>query len=221
MSFAVRGIRLRYEPADSSLVQDIISIIDERAVDPHLARATLDRLSGRAREGLIGAGCALFAGAVLAIVGQFGIAAPAGLGAIAGLFVWLHARSDRGALVLRLVGQRSCYEIPEVERAAARMATHDLRRALSRSLTRLVLETHGLEPHNPLRPVIGVRVEAHTDEILSIAYLLAREGVRVHPAALALCGRMIDSVSRSPLYNPRVPEQHLRIALQRVRASIS
>ena len=200
MSLCGPGIRLRGEPADSSLVQDIISIIDERAVDPHLARATLDRLSGRAREGLIGAGCALFAGAVLAIVGQFGIAAPAGLGAIAGLFVWLHARSDRGALVLRLVGQRSCYEIPEVERAAARMATHDLRRALSRSLTRLVLETHGLEPHNPLRPVIGVRV---------------------HPAALALCGRMIDSVTRSPLYNPRVPEQHLRIALQRVRASIS
>jgi hypothetical protein len=101
------------------------------------------------------------------------------------------------------------------------MATHGLRRALARSLTRLVLETHGLEPQNPLRPVIGARVEAHTDEMLSIAYLLAREGVRVHPAALALCGRMIDSVTRSPLYNPRVPEQHLRIALQRVRASIS
>jgi hypothetical protein len=202
-------------------VQDVISIIDERAVDPHLARATLDRLSGRAREGLIGGACALAAGALLALVGQFGIAIPAGLGALAGVFVWLHARSDRGALVLRLVSQRSCYEIPEVERAAARMATHDLRRTLARSLTRLVLETHGLEPQNLLRPVIAERVEAHTDEILSIAYLLAREGVRIHPAALALCGRMIDSVARSPLYNPHVPEQHLRIALQRVRSSIS
>jgi hypothetical protein len=202
-------------------VQDIISIIDERAVDPHLAKATLDRLSGRAREGLIGAGCALLAGIALLLVGQFGIAAPAGLGAIAGVFVWLHARSDRGALVLRLVSQRSCYEIPDVERAAARMATHDLRRTLARSLTRLVLETHGLEPRNPLRPVLDERVDEHTDEILSIAYLLAREGVRIHPAALALCGRMIDSVTRSPLYNPRVPEQHLRIALMRIRASIS
>ena len=202
-------------------MQDVASIIDERAVDPHLARATLDRLSGRAREGLIGGGCALLAGAFLAIAGQFGIAVPAGLGALAGVFVWLHARNDRGALVLRLVSQRSCYGIPEVERAASRMATHDLRRALARSLTRIVMQTHGLEPQSALRPVLTERVEAHTDEILSIAYLLAREGVRVHPASLALCGRMLDSVSRSPLYNPRVPEQHLRIALQRVRASIS
>lgn len=201
-------------------MQDVASIIDERAVDPHLARATLDRLSGRAREGLIGAGCALLAGAFLAITGQLGIAIPAGLGALAGVLVWLHARNDRGALVERLVSQRSCYAIPEVERAAARMATHDLRRTLSRSLTRVVLETHGLEPSNPLRPVLAERVVQHTDELLSIAYLLAREGVRIHPASLALCGRMIDSVARSPLYNPRVPEQHLRIALQRVRASI-
>ncbi len=57
-----RSLRLRLEPADSSDVHDIISIIDERAVDPHLAQANLDRLSNRAREGLIGAGCALLAG---------------------------------------------------------------------------------------------------------------------------------------------------------------
>ena len=161
------------------------------------------------------------AGVALLLAGQIGIAVPAALGAIAGLVVWLHARSDRGALVLRLVSQRSCYEIPDVEQAAARMATHDLRRSLARSLTRIVLETHGLEPRHPLRPVLDERVEEHTDEILSIAYLLAREGVRIHPAALALCGRMIDSVARSPLYNARVPEQHLRIALMRIRASIS
>jgi hypothetical protein len=202
-------------------VHDVISIIDERAIDPHLARATLDRLSRRAREGLIGSLCALAAGALLAVAGQFGIAIPAALGAIAGLVVYLHARSDRGALVQRLVSQRSCYEIPEVERAAARMATSDLRRALSRSLARLVLETHGLEPRNPLRPALPARIAAHTDEMLSISYLLAREGVRIHPAALALCGRMVESAARSPLYNPRVPEQHLRIALQRIRASIS
>jgi hypothetical protein len=69
--------------------------------------------------------------------------------------------------------------------------------------------------------VLTERVESHADEILSISYLLAREGVRIHPAALALCGRMVESLARSPLYNPRVPEQHLRIALQRIRSSIS
>jgi hypothetical protein len=202
-------------------VHDILSIIDERAVDPHLARANLDRLSSRAREGLVGAACALVAGVLLFAVGQFTIAIPAALGALAGVVVFLHARSDRGALVLRLVSQRSCYEIADVEAAAARMATHDLRRSLSRSLSRLVLETYGLEPRNPLRTVLSERIEEHADEMLSISYLLAREGVRIHPAALALCGRMVESVARSPLYNPRVPEQHMRIALQRIRASIS
>jgi hypothetical protein len=214
-------LTLGIEPADTFGVHDVVSIIDERAIDPHLARANLDRLSNRGREGLIGAACALVAGALLAAVGKYGIAAPAGLGAIAGLIVWLHARSDRGALVLRLVSQRSCYEIADVEKAAARMATHDLRKALSRTLSRLVLETYGLEPSHPLRPVLAERIEQHADEILSISYLLAREGVRIHPAALALCGRMVESVARSPLYNPRVPEQHLRIALQRIRSSIS
>jgi hypothetical protein len=202
-------------------VPDILSIIDERAVDPHLARANLDRLSSRAREGLVGGACALAAGVLLFAVGQFTIAIPAALGALAGVVVFLHARSDRGALVLRLVSQRSCYEIADVEAAAARMATHDLRRSLSRSLSRLVLETYGLEPRNPLRTVLSERIEEHADEILSISYLLAREGVRIHPAALALCGRMVESVARSPLYNARVPEQHVRIALQRIRSSIS
>ena len=81
----------------------------------------------------------------------------------------------------------------------------------------------GMVRVDPFGVFLGVVVLAATIMalLLSIAYLLAREGVRVHPAALALCGRMIDSVTRSPLYNPRVPEQHLRIALQRVRASIS
>jgi hypothetical protein len=101
------------------------------------------------------------------------------------------------------------------------MATSELRRGLSRSLTRIVFQTYGLEPYDPVRVVLGERVDEHCDEILAIAYLLAREGVRIHPAALALCGRMVDSTVRSPLYNPNVPEQHLRIALQRIRASIS
>jgi hypothetical protein len=215
------GLTLSAKPADSSVVNDVISIIDERAVDPHAARATLDRYSSRAREGLVGALCALIAGVLLTAVGKFGIAIPAGLGAGAGVLVWLHARSDRKALVLRLVSQRGCYDIPEVEAAAARMATSELRRSLSRALTRTVMQTYGLEPHQPAKIVLGERVDEHCDEILAIAYLLARDGVRIHPAALALCGRMVDSTVRSPLYNPRVPEQHLRIALQRIRASIS
>ncbi len=108
----------------------MISIIDERAVDPHLARASLDRLSGRAREGLIGAAlCARrrcrarrrrtvrYRGA-----GRRSARSPASSSGCTPAAT--AARSS-----LRLVSQRSCYDIPDVERAAARMATSDLRRS--------------------------------------------------------------------------------------------
>jgi hypothetical protein len=42
----------------------------------------------------------------------------------------------------------------------------------------------------------------------------------VHPATLALLDRLLGSTIRSPLYNRAIPEQHLRIAIQRMRASI-
>ena len=204
-------------------MHDVISIIDERAVDPHLAQANLDRLTSRAREGLIGAACALAAGAALAArrpvrhrgAGRRSERSPASSSACTPAAIAGHSCCG-------LVSQRSCYDIPDVERAAARMATSDLRRtlvALAHPARARDLRPRAAEP--AAARCSTERVEEHTDEILSIAYLLAREGVRIHPAALALCGRMVDSVARSPLYNPRVPEQHLRIALQRIRSSIS
>jgi hypothetical protein len=42
----------------------------------------------------------------------------------------------------------------------------------------------------------------------------------VHPATLALLDRLLGATSRSPLYNRAIPEQHLRIAIQRMRSSI-
>ena len=67
-----------------------------------------------------GAGARRRAGLVL--LGHTEIALPAGAGALTGLFVAAVARGERGALVARLIGQRSAYQIPEVVRAAERMA---------------------------------------------------------------------------------------------------
>jgi hypothetical protein len=201
-------------------MQQVSSIIDERAVDPHAAQAALDRLAGRRREGLVGALCVAIAGAVLAVAGQLAIALPAAAGAVVGLLVALSAHGDRRQLVVRLVGQRSAYSIPEVAEAARRMATRERRNELARSLTRIVMAATGFEPASPTLAPLHARVEAHADEILAIAYLLARDGVKVHPASLALLDRLITSAPRSPLFNPAVPEQHLRIALQRIRSAI-
>jgi hypothetical protein len=64
-------------------------------------------------------------------------------------------------------------------------------------------------------------VSRHSREILGVAFLLAHESVKVHPASIALLNRLLSSPLRSPLFNPQVPEAHVRMALQRVRAGIS
>ena len=60
----------------------------------------------------------------------------------------------------------------------------------------------------------------HADDLLGLAFLIASDGVKVHPASLALLDRLLGSTMRSPLYSRAIPEQHLRIAIQRMRASI-
>ena len=67
---------------------------------------------------------------------------------------------------------------------------------------------------------IPERILPYADDLLGLAFLIASDGVKVHPASLALLDRLLGSTMRSPLYSRAIPEQHLRIAIQRVRASI-
>jgi hypothetical protein len=197
------------------------SILDDVAVDPHAAEAALTRLSGRLREGLALAGCAVLGGLAATLLGHTTLLLPALAGAIAGIYVALTARGDRRALVARLVSQRSAYAIPAVAHAAKRISTLERRRGISRSLSRLVLEAAELEPRRLNSSPLPARILAHGDELLAVAFLLAQEKVKVHPASVALLDRLLTSPLRSPLFNPHVPEQHLRLALQRVRAAIT
>ena len=197
------------------------SILDDVAIDPHAAAAALTRLTGRVREGLALAGCAVLGGLAATLLGHVTFLLPAIAGAIAGIYVALMARSDRGALVARLVSQRSAYAIPAVAAAAKRISTLERRRGISRSLSRLVLEAAELEPRRMSSSPLPARILAHGDELLAVAFLLAQEKVKVHPASVALLDRLLTSPLRSPLFNPHVPEQHLRLALQRVRAAIA
>jgi enoyl-CoA hydratase/carnithine racemase len=197
------------------------SILDDVAVDPHAAEAALVRLSERVREGLAVAGCALLGGLAATLLGHLALLLPALAGAVAGIYVALTARGDRTALVARLVGQRSAYAIPAVADAARHLSCVERRRRMSRSLSRLVLEAAELEPRGMYASPLPARVLAHGDDLLAVAFLLAQERVKVHPASIALLDRLLSSPMRSPLFNPYVPEQHLRLALQRVRAAIT
>ncbi len=196
------------------------SVVDEHAVDPHTAAAALARHTQRARDAALGAVLALALGLALALLGYEQIALPACAAALTGFFLAVVARGERGALVARLVGQRSAYQIPEVARAAERMLSSQRRHELARALTRLVLVAEGLEPATMGLDGIPERILPFSDDLLGLAFLIASDGVKVHPASLALLDRLLGSTARSPLYSRAIPEQHLRIAIQRIRASI-
>jgi hypothetical protein len=215
------GVQILPEPADACPVADTFaSIVDEYAVDPHTAAAALAIHAQRTRDAAVGAVLALVLGLGLALLGYEQIALPACAAALTGFFVAAVARGERGALVARLVGQRSAYQIPEVARAAERMACAQRRCELARALTRLVLVAEGIEPATTGLTGIAERILPHSDDLLGLAFLIASDGVKVHPASLALLDRLLGSTMRSPLYSHAVPEQHLRIAIQRIRASI-
>jgi hypothetical protein len=215
------GLAILPESADASAVADPFpSVVDDHAVDPHAAAAVLARLAQRARDAAVAAVVALVLGLGLTLLGHAEIALPAGAAGLTGFFVAAVARGERGALVARLVGQRSAYAIPEVVRAAERISSMAHRCELARALTRLVLVAEGIEPATIGLEGIADRIVGHADDLYGLAFLIASDGVKVHPASLALLDRLLGSTVRSPLYNRAIPEQHLRIAIQRIRASI-
>ena len=198
----------------------ILSVIDDFAVDPHAAASVLHRLSRRANEGfLLGIGCVASA-LVFWLIGNEQVVLPAIGGSLGGAFVGLSARGQRGALLVRLVGQRSAYSIPAVAKAAQRFAGREQRQQLARDLARLVYVAQGLEPQRAFGEGLSDRLEAHADDLLGLAYLLARSDVKVHPASVALLDRLLHLPGRSPLFARQIPEQHLRIAILRLRSSI-
>ena len=89
-----------------------------------------------------------------------------------------------------------------------------------RALSRLVLVAEGVEPASGGVDGIAARILPHADDLLGLAFLIACDGVKVHPASIALLDRLLGSTMRSPLYSPAIPEAHVRIAIQRLRASI-
>jgi hypothetical protein len=202
------------------VAEPFAAVVDDLAVDPHTAAAALARLAQRTRDALVAAVTALAVGLGLVLLGYQEIALPACAAGLTGFFVAAVARGERGALVARLVGQRSAYQIPEVARAANRMASTAHRYELARALSRLVLVAEGIEPASSGADGIAERILPHADDLLGLAFLVASDGVKVHPASIALLDRLLGSTSRSPLYSRAIPEAHLRIAIQRLRASI-
>jgi uncharacterized protein YjeT (DUF2065 family) len=177
------------------VAEPLASIVDDHAVDPHAAAAALARLAQRTRDAVVAAVMALAVGLALVLLGYQEIALPACAAGLTGFFV-------------------------AAARAANRMASVEHRHELARALSRLVLVAEGIEPASGGVDGIAARILPHADDLLGLAFLIASDGVKVHPASIALLDRLLGSTVRSPLYSSVIPEAHLRIAIQRLRASI-
>jgi hypothetical protein len=194
--------------------------VHEYAVDPYLARAALDRLADRAREALVWSAVVAGAGLTLIVAGHPRFGFPPLLGAVVGLLVALVARSDRQALVGRLVRQRSAYAIEEVAALGSRLVTPESRAYAARAVGQIVLEAEGLVPGNPLHAARNARVRGCRSELIAIAFNLARSEAEVHPTAILLLHRILTSSPTSPLYRAESSDASLRSALRRVEAGI-
>ena len=156
----------------------------------------------------------------LIVAGQPRFGFPPLLGAVVGVLVSFLARSDRQALVGRLVRQRSAYGIEEVAQLGSRLVTPQARTYAARAIGQLVLEAEGLVPGNPLHAARNARVRACRSELISIAFNLARSEAEVHPTAILLLHRILTCSPTSPLYRLESSDASLRSALRRVEAGI-
>lgn len=74
-----------------------------------------------------------------------------------------------------------------------------------------------------LRPgnlYLSDRVTRYARDLEALARDLRCPAVRVHPASVARCRRLLTEGAESPLYNPRLSEEELEVILRRIRSGM-
>jgi hypothetical protein len=160
----------------------------------------------------LAAGCALLAwlvfdSAALALAFAVG----AGFEVLVGAWSFVSRRE----LIARLALEPDAYEIPEVEAYGVHLARPRYRRVLAEGIRKMIREA--LRPDNLY---LGDRVLRYARELEAVARDLLTPGVRVHPAAVARCRRLLTEAADSPLYNAKLPAEDIPQILRRIRAGI-
>jgi hypothetical protein len=137
------------------------------------------------------------------------LALPLFLGGVAVLALGVRASCRRWELRERLLLDPDAYEIGEVHNRADQLATLKERRRLAASV-RFLLE----QPRTGCR----ARVEDNARELAELARELDDEHLVLEPICAARCRLLVTDTVESPLLNPDVPSDGLRIAVARVRA---
>jgi membrane protein implicated in regulation of membrane protease activity len=137
-----------------------------------------------------------------------GLALPLFLGGLAVLVLSGRAFVRRWDLSERLLLDPGAYEIAEIGRRAEQLAGLEERRRLAGAIRSLLAD-----PGGPRRP----RVELVSRELAELADELEDENLALDPICAARCRWLLRDCG-SPLLEPAMPSDGLRIAIVRVRA---
>ena len=117
-------------------------------------------------------------------------------------------------VVERLAIEPDASAIPDVERYLKELANAPTRRLMAAWICDVLTEAG-----QPGSLYLADRVHAHDHQLR----LLARDldsGLTIQPQSIAICARLLTAAPESPLYNPRIPSEHLMSALFRIRLGI-
>jgi hypothetical protein len=176
-----------------------------------------EAISSKRRQSLESAALAIVSGLLaLAVVGASGRLAVA-LAAGAAFELLLSATSllSRRGLIARMSLEPDAYCIPEVVAYGKALTKPKKRAQLADGFRTMVRDA--------LRPgalYLPDRVLRHARELEALARDLRSPAVRVHPASVARCRRLLTEAAESPLYNPRLSEEDLEVILRRIRSGM-
>ncbi len=183
---------------DGTLIREMIA----RAVDDAESRLR-DLRHEEWEEATVAA--AAFVLALVATSVRPNLALPLFLGAVFVTGRWVIALLRRAELLDLLAGDRDAYAIPEVRAHAAREASMEARRSLSRTIT------VRLEAENP-------RLARAADDLAALAAELVDPELELDPACAVACARLLADPVINPLPNEQLPADEIRSRVLQVRA---
>lgn len=186
-------------------------------MDVRTIEGAAEELQRRRRRALessaLAALTAALAGVALLVSTQLAVALAAG--AVVEAAIALAVLDRRRELIARLALNPAAYVLREVHRYGTRVAAPARRTRLAAWLVEIASEATV-----PGSIYLRDRVALVANELEALAHEL-RSALHVQPATVVACERLLTRPAESPLYNPCLPADDLKLALRRIRAGLS
>lgn len=186
-------------------------------MDVQTIEGVADELRRRRRRAVESAALAALTGALAgaALLVSWQLAVALAVGAVVEAVVALAVLDRRRELIARLALNPAAYVLREVHRYGTRVAAPARRTRMAAWLVEIASETAV-----PGSLYLRDRVALVRHELEALAHEL-RSALHVQPATVVACQRLLTRPAESPLYNPCLPADDLRLALRRLRADLS